>query len=84
MSHFIAISGPVSEIVFAQAPPEETATAAYMGYGYPAEPIPAEHADRTFDWATDDAWEWSFMTFTDHQVWHIVDGVVIDYKNCTP
>jgi hypothetical protein len=83
MTHFIAITAPSGEITFAQSPPEETDAAAYMGYGPVAQAIPAEHASRTFDWATDDAWEWSFMTYTDHQVWHIVDGVVVEHKNCT-
>lgn len=83
MEHFIVISGPVSDIAFAQSAPEETDTSVHMRYGLDVESIPAADASRTFDWVTDDAWEWSFATYADHQVWHIVDGVVTEYMNCT-
>lgn len=83
MEHFIVIADSIDGIIFAQSPPEESATAAYMGYSPAVASIPAEHASRTFDWATDDAWDWAFTTFADHQVWHIVDGVVTEYMNCS-
>jgi hypothetical protein len=81
--HHIIITDPTDGVNFAQAPVEESDTATYMGYGPGEAVIPAKHADRTFDWATDDAWQWADGTGEDHQVWHVVDGTVVGYKHCT-
>lgn len=81
MEHFIVITDG-AEVTFAQAPPAETTTAAYMGYGPAIQPIPAEHSSRTFDWATDDGWEWAFRDGMKRQVWHIADGIVTEYMEC--
>jgi hypothetical protein len=78
------MTDPANGVMFAQSPPEETMIAAYMGYGPVIEPIPAEHASRTFDWATDDGWNWAYQTDVSQQVWHIVDGIVTEYMECRP
>ena len=83
MEHFIVITDGV-EVTFAQAPPVERADACYMGYSPAVESIPDVHASRTFDWATDDGWDWAYRTDVTHQVWHIVDGIVTEYMECRP
>lgn len=79
MEHFIVVTDPIDGVNFAQAPPAERTDACYMGYGPAMEAIAEVHAQRTFDWATDDAGVWADGTQQDHQVWHIVDGVVTEY-----